>query len=277
MRSFRQVVAIARTEFRFGLRRGWPVVGTAAAGLIITAATLWIASPGTARDLTKYMPEAQAIEIGELALGLAWPAFSQLTLIVLPMVTAPAIPSDRQLHVDELLRSLPLAGDAYLAGKVLGTIVVVLLTGAVALAVHLILHLALIGPVNPGLYLELALLGALPLLLWVPAIGVLSGYRARTRRRAALIGLLVGLLIPWVGGIFTPWPPGPVQILNPLSWVMNHQPPSDFVLARYGLLLPGWVPAPTLGHVAMSLLTALLAVLVAGMFARAWLLQREDF
>jgi hypothetical protein len=111
-----------------------------------------------AEDLSReYIADA-----GASALAMAWPAFQWLALGMLPIVTAPTIPADRQYGVDELLRSTPLTGSIYLAGKVLGVIAAMLLTGAAALTLHLVLHFAFIGPINSGLYAELILLNGLP-------------------------------------------------------------------------------------------------------------------
>jgi len=275
MKVLRQVMAIARTEFRFGLRRGWPVVGTAAVGLVVSASTLWLAFMNMEGFSRKY-----AADTGARALAMIWPAFPMLVLGVLPIVTAPAIPADRQLGVDELLRSLPLTGGVYLLGKVCGTLAAVLLTGVVALMLHLGVHWVLLGPINASLYLELMLLSGLPLLSWASTMGVVTACGMRTRRNAILVGLAMWLLGPLAWGLFAP-PPSPMFVaLNPFAaWgnqVVTHQPMSDFVFARYDLLNPLY-SAPMAWHVVLSLLTALLVVLAAVGLARLWLLQKENF
>lgn len=270
MKRLWQVFAIARTEFRFGLRRGWPVVGTAAVGLVASAGTLYLA----VRNM-EGLPREYAAGAGASALAMSWPAFQWLALVVLPMVTAPAIPSDRQFGVDELLRSAPLTGGVYLVGKVLGVIAAVLLTGAAALALHLGLHWVLVGPVNAGLYLELILLNGLPLLLWAPALGVLAASGLRTRRAAIFVGILVGLLGPY------PWalafrPPADLGPFEGRASLLSRQAASDFVLQRYELL-PGWIPPVTGVQVAQVLVTALLALLAVAILARLWLVWKENF
>lgn len=276
MKSVRQVIAIASTEFRFGLRRGWPVVGTAAVGLLMSVSTLYLAAMNM-----EGFTQSHAAEVGASALGMAWPAFPPLALGLLPLAAAPAIALDRQFGVAELLRSLPLSGGVYLAGKILGTLAVVLLIGAVMLALHLGLHLLLIGPVNPQLYLDLTLLSGSPLFLWAPAMGVVAACAARTRRVAVTIGLMVGLFGVLVWGLLATPPASFLIEMNPVTaWIgqmMTHPPASDFVLARYGVLMQSWATAPTAWHVAGSLLVALLVLGVASTLARLWLLWKENF
>ena len=263
-----QMAAIARTELRFGLRRGWPVVGTAVVGLVVSTGILYM----TFLDM-EGMPRSYAAQDGAMMLAMVWPAFQWLALGVLPIVAAPAIPADRQFGVAELLRSLPLSGGIYLAGKVLGTVAAVLLTGATVLTLHVLLHLALVGQLNPGLYLELTLLSALPLLVWAPAAGGLAACSVRTRRAAIFIGALVSLAGPLCWGLAFR------ANLRPFVGTasqLSRQVASDFVLGRYGLH-PSWVPPVTGQEVARGLLVALLELLAVGIFARLWLWWKENF
>ena len=125
---------------------------------------------------------------------MAWPGFLWLALVVLPLVCASAIPSDRQYKVQELLASTPITGWSYLAGKILGTWAVIAVFGLLALLVHIGLLTALVGPIDWPLYIQLTLLCGLPLTFWSSAMGVLAGSGLRSRRLAHLTGLLVGLL-----------------------------------------------------------------------------------
>ncbi len=271
MKALRQVTAIVRTELRFGLRRGWPVVGTAVIGLTVSAGTLYLAFLNM-----EGLPHRYTAESGAMALAMVWPAFQWLALGVLPMVSAPAIPSDRQFGVDELLRSLPLTASTYLAGKVLGTVAAVLLTGTAMLALHVILHLAFIGPLRADLYVELILLSALPLLIWAPAIGVLAACGLRTRRRAILVGMLLAVVGPPFWSLGLRPPAGRDSFFVEHTSLLSRQPISDFVLGRHGLL-PGWVPQVTGGEVVRALAGALLVLLITSLLARLWLHWRENF
>ena len=269
-----RMMAVARAELRFGFRRGWPVVGTVAVVLVVSAFALYVGHM-MARDMPQGMPnEMYAPTVGALGLAGAWPVFEWLALVVLPIVTAQAIPSDRQLGVDELLRSQPLTGGTYLAGKVLGMLAAVLLTGGIVAMVHVLLHFLLIGPIHSAFYLEMTLLSALPLLIWASAIGVLAGCFLRTRRAAILIGILVGLAGPPSWSLAFRPPPDPPFYVPHLT-LLSRQPASDFVLQHYGML-PSWVPPVTVEELVQSYALALMILLIATIAARLWLLWKEN-
>jgi ABC-type transport system involved in multi-copper enzyme maturation permease subunit len=245
----RQIWAVARQELRFGLRHGWPVVGTAAVWLVAIGFGLSLALTNAQGLPRPYKPW-----VGEQAVSTGWQFYLPLALGVLPVVAAPAVAADRQWRVSELLRSLPLRGGAYLLGKVLGTAGVVLLSSLAMLALHLCLHLALIGMFDGSLYLHLAVVGALPLLVWATAMGVLLACMAKTRRAAVFVGGVLGLLGVFFHGLFLP--------------------PSWLVLAEHGV----WVPfVPTSQDAGRSLAAMLLSPLVAGPLARLWLYWKEGF
>lgn len=260
MKTLQQLIAVAYAELRFGLRRGWPVVGAGAVLLVISAGTLYLAYENT-RDL----PRDLVAGASAASLAMVWMGFPALALGVLPVATAPAVPADRQLGVSELLYSTPLTGGIYLAGKVLGTAAAVPLAGAIALIAHLAVHWVLIGPFDVRLYLELALWGGMPLLLWASTAGVLAASGARTRKAAVAIGLLVGLLCLVTRG-------------------MGIEPAADWVLSRHGLWAhwPG-TPIEAAGRAATSfrqaigsLMLSLVELLGIGILARLWLWWREN-
>ncbi len=270
IKVFPRIMAIARTELRFGLRRGWPVVGTAAVGLVVTAGTLYLAFMNA-----QGMPREFAADAGARALAMAWPTFEWLALVILPIVTTQTIPSDRQLGVDELLRSQPLTGGLYLAGKVLGMFTAVLLTGMVVATVHVLLHLLLVGPIHSAFYLEMSLFSALPLLIWASAIGVLTGCALRTRRAAILMGILVGLAGPPSWALAFRSPPD-LPLFVPHISLLSRQAASDFVMQRYGIA-PSWVPLVTVGELAQTYVVGLMVLFVVTVAARLWLLVKENF
>ncbi len=238
-----QLAAVALAELRFGLRRGWPVVGTGIVLLVISAGTLYLAytnAQGAPRDLSA--------QESAYSLVMVWMSFPSLALGVLPIVAAPAVPSDRQLGVSELL----------------GTVAAVLLTGVIGLIAHLAMHWIVVGSFDAGLYLELALWGGLPLLLWASAIGVLAACGAQTRKTAILIGVLVGLLCL-------------------LTQNTGFESASDWVLSRHGMQAY-WPDASIAGNsgklfwpAMWPLLLLLIELLAIGALARLWLWQRENF
>lgn len=115
--------------------------------------------------------------------------------VLLPPVLAETVPRDRQLGVRELLDSLPPGRLTLLAGKLLGAWASVVLGLA---AFGLLLGLAwlpILGGFDLRLYLDLWLVGLLPLALYMAAMSVLLAAGQPTRRRATLIGILLVALI----------------------------------------------------------------------------------
>lgn len=288
MNTLYQILGIARTELRFALRRGGPVVGVLAVSLVTSGSALYLAS----NDAQDYPSLSRALLGGGMnELYMAWPAFLLLTLAVLPMVCATAIPSDRQFKTHELLCSFPLGGAAYLAGKVLGTWAAVTLVGGIALSIHLLLHLLLAGPPNAGLYLALTVLCGLPLSLWSSAAGVLVGSVLSTRRSAWLAGLLVGLASVFVAALaFRPAPDyHAIPVLHYSSQaqatanLLTHNVLSDAVFQHFHVysmdadIRLGLIPPATGSQVALALAAGLAALLAGSLLARAWLARKESF
>jgi ABC-type transport system involved in multi-copper enzyme maturation permease subunit len=243
----------------------------AAAGLVITAATLYFG----VQEAEGSSPSGATLA-GAQALAMSWPVFEWLVLGLLPIVTAPAIPLDRQFGVFELLRSLPLTGGVYLTGKVLGTMAAVLGTGLLVLAVHIVLHLMMIGSPQVDLYLKLTFFSGLPIVVWATAIGVLAGTSLRTRLTAILAGVPAA-----IAGIFIWNAPNLFNLVTGRLMAeqnahLSFQPISAFILGQYGLL---YGPLnPNAGSQALqSIVIAFLALLGIAIAARLWLLWKEDF
>ena len=144
MKTLQQIFSIARTEFRFGLRRGAPVVVTAVLGLILGAGILMnignnvqmadpymeqytpeqvakLAQNGITADIYRSLSQGEFADLTAIDTTQTW-FFLYLALLFLPVATAGTIPADRQFGVLELLRSMPLGGNIYLFGKILGVI-----------------------------------------------------------------------------------------------------------------------------------------------------------
>lgn len=273
MAGLQQMIAIARTEFRFGFRRGGPIVAIIAIGLIVTVGTLYLASANMAGLSRNFAAKA-----GAQALAMVWPSFEWLALILLPFVSAQAIPLDRQFGVNEMLRSQPLTGGVYLIGKVVGTVSAVLLVGAVVLALHLLLHVALLGPPHMGLYLELTALSALPTLVWSSTMGVVTGAALRTRRAAMLAGALVGVVGSMIWGLSAGSAAAPGEWITVGVERMVYQAPSRSILGRYNLLPPWVMYAPTADAEAVqAIIATFLILIVIGVTARVWLWWKEAF
>jgi hypothetical protein len=224
MKTLRQILAIAHTEFRFGFRRGAPVVVTALIGLILGAGIL-MSWGGNVQTVDPYMEQFTPAQVERLAQNgitaevyrsLSQGEFADLTamdtigpwfsiylaLLFLPIATCGTIPADRQFGVFELLQSTPLDGSIYIAGKMLGVIGIVLFIACIPFLLFLAvlegIMLKFIGFGVPldliKFYLKLSVLDSLPILTFAAGIGVLAGVAYRTRRRAILPGIIAGSL-----------------------------------------------------------------------------------
>src|SRR5450759_3509989 len=224
MKTLWQIFAIARNKFRFGLRRGAPVVITAAIGLLIGAGILMhtgsniqnidarmeqrtpdqvaqLAKNGITTEVWRFLSQGAFADLIAMDTTGAW-GYMYLALLFLPIATAGIIPADRQYGVFELLRSTPMDGSTYLAGKVLGGIGIVVFIACFPFLLFLAglegVMLKFIGsgipPVLFLLYLKLSVLDGLPVLACGAALGVLAGVAFRTRRSAILPGILTGIL-----------------------------------------------------------------------------------
>jgi ABC-type transport system involved in multi-copper enzyme maturation permease subunit len=315
MRTIWQIFAIARTEFRFGLRRGAPVVVTALIGLILGAAllldpiaNLQFYNP----SLDQFPPEKKQafIQAGvteavfhslerdgfaDLTAGSAqfsW-FFIFLALIFLPVAAIGAIPADHSFGVWELFRSLPIKGNTYLVGKILGLSVTVAFIGIFPLALFFaLLEGILLAHFQVGIpwgllkfYLELALLDGIPILFFSVAVGALAGVVFRSRRAAILPGFALGLvsLLFWKAAFKAP----PVTFyqfdlaayyvfqgyhsLLAAAWARIR---SDFPALSNPLLGAG---APFVGIIQVLLMYLAILVVLAGVFSLAglWLKWKE--
>jgi hypothetical protein len=272
MMTLARIGAVAYTEFRFCLRRGGPIIGMAGAGFVLTAVTLYIGVKNS-QGLPSYATQA-----GANALAMFWPVFEVLVLGLLPIVTAPAIPLDRQFGVFELLRSLPLTGGVYLIGKVLGTVAAVLGTGLLVLAIHIVLHLVMIGSPQVDLYLKITFFSGLPIVLWATTIGVLAGTGLRTRMTAVFTGVLAGIagLFIWYASSWFNLATGR-SLAEPANG-SAYQAISKFIFQQYGLVPPYGFHDPNAGGQALqSIILPFLVLLGAAIAARLWLLWKEDF
>lgn len=275
MSAIHQIFVIAKTEFRFGLRRGWPVVSTVAVLLVIFGSILVF----TALNLQD-LPRQYAVETSGNSLVMVWPGFSALALGILTMACAPAIPVDRQFGVMEWICSMPLTGFRYLLGKVIGTVAVVLCVSLCMLVVFTGIHYVFLGPIHIPLYLAAVLFSGLPVLIWAPALGVIVGTWVNKRLASVFAGLFAGLFgqLPW--GWFSPPPEKTIAVMGSASaWINrygSHLPIADWVWASYGWQDPWWPPVSD-GTVVLTITVAYLILALAGVLACVWLIAKENF
>ncbi len=125
-----------------------------------------------------------------------------MALIFLPVAAIGAIPADHSFGVWELLQSLPIKGNIYLVGKILGLSATVAFIGIFPLALFFaILEGILLTHFQVGIpwgllkfYLELALLDGIPIMFFCIVVGALAGVVFRSRRAAILPGFAIGLV-----------------------------------------------------------------------------------
>lgn len=314
MRRLSQIFAIARTEFRFSFRRGSPVAVTALIGLVVGAGIVIMLVSGLVDNPTSYTISWNAESVAKLAtlgftvhgfnifmkdlaadmttdsLSLTW-TLMLLAFFLLPLSTATSIPADRQFGAGELLRSTPITGGSYLAGKILGVLAAVLLTASLTLMMFLVAldvvfhHFYQAG--LPGnlfeFYVELTLLDGLPLLVWGTAIGVLTGVAFTTRRKAILPGLAMGLLsILFWGFAYSPVKSFSMVDLASSYVLQNyHSAAAAIELRLYGQAVPLTLnpgeSTVSLGQVILMYGSAFLVLLLFATMARLWLKQKENF
>jgi len=317
MKTVRQILAIARTEIRFGFRRGGPVVMTALIGLVVGVGILvlpisnFVLNPSfniktltpdqvaklaafglTIGEFKKYFTDFGA-DMTIMGAGMAW-ALMLLAFVLLPPATVSSIPADRKFGVGELLRSTPITGGSYLAGKILGVIAHVLLIASITLALFFIalevffLHFlqASIPAYLVYFYITLTLLDGLPILAWGSAVGVLTGVAFATRRGASLPGLAMGILsIPFWGLAFTPVKSYSTMDVAAYYLFINYYSAAQAFEAKVtgqaplGLFfLPGGGTAVvSIRQVLWMYTTAFLILLAFAILARLWLKWKENF
>ena len=318
MKTLRQIFAIARTEFRFGLRRGAPVVVTAVISLIVGAGILLT----PLMNLNGLFPDFSNLtteQIGKLAKrgitieSLRLPirdsladstAFSTppgwelmlLTLLFLPVATSMTIPADRTFGVQEILRSTPISGTTYLAGKILGVLGTVLFISLFPLLLFFsVTEITLLRVTHYGLpsylfkfFVELTLMDGLPLFVFGSIVGILTGVAFRTRRGALFPGFVIGILSLFFWIVVFKAPPAMSATADsaayyvfqgytdvaPLTYAKVFG--GDPIFFNHGLLGEG---APTLGIgpvITMYLIILGLLLLLASL-ARLWLHRKENF
>lgn len=294
MKTVHQILAIARTEFRFGFRRVGPAVVVAmiglsvSAGIIIMTASLYSTIKeypqayerlrhdpvflkqlaGQGLTFEKVVPTPSTMMENTLASGLAggWMPFPLLAFLLLPMLAAPTLPADHQFGVAELMRSTPVSGGIYLAGKVLGVIATVLLTAVAGLLLYSAVTLVMyrIFPLTK-IVLELTLLDGLPVVVGVSTLGVLIGTPLRRRGIASIMGLISG-------------------VLSLFAWMLSSKDIGYiFDLAAYSVVqrnlvgMEEGIPAIADSAIVTMYVSAFIVLALITVFARLWLIWKENF
>jgi hypothetical protein len=314
MKTFRQILVIARTEFRFAFRRGAPVAVTAIIGLIVSAGILLepLSNLSQMPKTLRMTPE----QVAKLAtIGLTpgeWAVFVQnmvadmfvastvmawllifTALLLLPMATSGSIPADRKFGVSEILRSTPITGSIYLAGKILGMLAAVLMVGALMLALFFtVTEIILFSSLHYGLYanaswflIKIALMDGLPMLVWGTIIGVLFGIFFRTRRAAIFPGFLAGVagLVGWAFAFRAP-AQGFFGITDIAYFylVQNYHSPALALESRFGggdvnMFNIAGAPQVGIGQLVLMYSTVVVTLALLIILARLWFQWKENF
>jgi len=320
LKTLRQILAIAHTEFLFGLRRGGPVVIPLLIGLVIGAGILWFGTANlgiTRADFRQFLQDSAKIEqwkekgltvdffrqtdagsVAEdfvLSIPQIWPVLLLATFLLLPAATATSLPADHAFGVAELLHSLPLGAGTYLAGKVIGVALTVVLVGLIPLGLFFgVLEwifldaFQLSAPADLiAFFVKFTLLDGLPILVWGLMIGILVGSVFRTRRAAVILGLLDGILsiFFWLIAFSTPSLPfGQFGQMDAAAYylIQNYHSMAMDALDK----LTGTAPYPLLGantpvigigRVMMMYLIIAVTLLILAVFARLWMKWKENF
>jgi ABC-type transport system involved in multi-copper enzyme maturation permease subunit len=314
MKPIRQILAIARAEFRFGFRRSAPVAATTVIGLIVSAGILieplanlsagvinskWTPEQAQAWTSYGYTLEQRApflrgmyADMFVFSTMMAW-LLIFLALLLLPMATSASIPADRKFGLSDLLSSTPITGTVYLAGKVLGMLATVLLIGGIMLALFFaVTEIILFSRVHYGLssgviwfFIKLALLDGLPMLVFGTTVGVLIGILFRTRRAAIFPGFLAGVasLVCWAIAFRAP-AQGYLGMTDLAYYylVQNYHSPAIAVMTRMfgedpNLFNIAGAPRVGIGQLALMYLAIIASLTLLAGLARLWLYKKENF
>jgi hypothetical protein len=146
------------------------------------------------------------------------PASLLLMLLTLPPVVAEAIAKDQQLGMQELRDALPIPPGLYLAGKVLGVSVCVLVLMTTIALLLWIAALFVLGVADVATYFRVWFTSIMPAGLFVSVLSVLLASRQPTRKRATMVGGLIAiyslLTLPMGVGDSYDWP----QAMLPSAW-----------------------------------------------------------
>jgi hypothetical protein len=317
MKTLWQIFAVARTEFRFGLRRGGPVVTTVLIGLVFGAAILLnpLANLSMAKDdLNQFLQNKTAIEkwtakgytmdiFRQQAVGMmaettvlmvspVWFTLLLTSFLLLPAATAASLPADRSFGVAELLHSTPISGGSYLAGKILGVGVTVALIGLIPLGLFfVVLEWAFLDAFQVGIpmdvvvfFLKFALLDGLPILIWGLAIGILAGSVFHSRLAAVFPGLVAGILsiFFWLAAFSSPALPFMQLDVAAYYLLQNYH---SVALANFAKVtgfpsLPLFgesAPVIGIGRVILMYLIVTFTLIILSGLVRLWLKWKENF
>ncbi|MBN2548210.1 MAG: ABC transporter permease subunit [Anaerolineales bacterium] len=192
------LLAIARSEFLMHWRRRGMIVISLAMIVLPVAAAIYMHS--TLRTISTGWVEAGAATAQEsrqyvamAILPILWPSVYVVLALILPVITADAIPRDAQIGTRELLESLPIRSTVYLAGKLLGVWAGSIGALAAAMTATGIIWWLMVGPFDLGLYAQEWVVGAMPLAVLNGGLSALLASGQPDGRRGVLVGIGVAV------------------------------------------------------------------------------------
>lgn len=148
-------------------------------------------------------PEQARRQLAQTILAVIWAPLYVVLSLILPILTADAVPRDRQADNStgwgELLDSLPVPGGIYLLGKLLGVWASALASCLAAMLITGMSWWLLLGPFDLSLYLQEWLFGAAALAMLNGGLSTLAAATQPSARRGVGIGISISLItITWL-------------------------------------------------------------------------------
>jgi ABC-type transport system involved in multi-copper enzyme maturation permease subunit len=187
-----QALGVARYEFRMLWRERALIVITLALLLMVLVSS-WVATNeivGQNASAFEVMADTR-LSVTQVIIFVTWAPLGGSLALLVPVFMADMIPKDRQLRVHELLNTLPVSPTAYLVGKLLGAWLAIGSSLLIVMLVTLGFWWLRIGVFDLGPYLEMWLVGAIPLAIMNGGLGVLLPAALPTRGHATLLMTLM--------------------------------------------------------------------------------------
>ena len=273
-RMLAQVGAIINYEFRLQWRRRALLVITLSMMIvpisfafmlrnqIRTVTTDWTASGAIT------LQEARR-QVASAILPVTWAPVYIVLALILPIVVADAIPKDRQLKLSELLGGLPLDITTYLTGKLFSVWLSVLAGLAAAMVLTGLVWWAVIGPFDLSLYLQLWLVGAIPLVILNAGLSALLAAGQPGQRRATLVGVAFS-----IASLFLLFPPlermGSITVWD----LINVSRPALFLYYLQTSQAPGSVLSDvgvTESHLYLTILAGIVQIILVWLAVWGWM------
>lgn len=259
-----QLRAMTHYEMRMLWRQRWLIVFTLSV-LTLTAALLILF-----RNATGDQTEPAFIESNTIAwITLFWPLLYTLLLLLSGLSVIDVLVRDHVWGVKAVLDATPLTRATYLLGKLTGAWLAILTSLIVVALAAGLLGWWLIGPYRVDQYLQMWLLGALPLAMLHVGLSLLLAACLTSRRAAVMAVLLFGLFCTMLNAFES-------QLTEISLW--NLLSPARPYLYDYFWL--GWIDhthrtALGLGVIWLSLVIGVAELIVVWLIVVAWLRARE--